>query len=331
MHDDASRADPALPPAKPRASGPLWRRLLPIAVAVGLVAFVLARIKWEAFWAELGRVHYAAFLGFVALFLCALLAADTLATRFIYRRTIGKVRYHELFLVRGASYLPSMLNHHVGQAWLTYFLSRVYGAPLGRVAGATLAVYATWGGCMLLLGAAGMYTAGLDIKLVLLPLVAGVGYLVLLQLRPKRLTRISVLAPLFELGIGGHFVAMLLRLPHMCVLFLGTWLPFWFFHVEVPLGPALTYVPILMVAVTLPVTPLGIGTRDALAQQFFAGFVVGAAGSEEQLAIVAASTTTTAVAIILVNAVMGVVLLAGASRLLPAELRKAGAAKAEPR
>jgi hypothetical protein len=56
---------------------------------------------------------------------------------------VAEVKYSHLFAVRAASYLPSILNHHLGQAWLTYFLSRVYGAPIWRVAGATLIVYAT--------------------------------------------------------------------------------------------------------------------------------------------------------------------------------------------
>jgi hypothetical protein len=107
---------------------------------------------------------------------------------------------------------------------------------------------------------------------------------------------------------------MALRIPHIAVLFAGTWLPFWFFGVHVPLSAALTYVPLLMVAVTLPLTPVGLGTRDALAARFFEPYATGA--HAERLGAIAACTTATVGTIILVEVALGLVLSAAAARLL---------------
>lgn len=286
------------------------RRALPFALAIGLVAFVLGRLDLDAFRAALARVDAPLFGAFAALFIVALLAADTFATVLVYRRLIAPVAFRDFFVLRGASYLPSLLNHHVGQAFITVFLARTHGAPLARVAGATLVVYASWLGCLLLLGAIAVPANGGPLAGSALLLGAGVLYLAVLALRPARLARTRLLAPLFEAGVRGHLVALAARVPHLVVLFVGTWLPFWFFGVRIPLGAALTYIPILMVAVTLPLTPQGFGTRDVLAAAMFEGFAAGVA-REERLAAIAATTTTWGVALTLVEAALGLVLLRG--------------------
>lgn len=315
----ASRLDSSAAAASeelPRhAQLPLWRRALPVCIAAALVATVLARIDWPSFWTELLALDYPAFVVFMVAFIVALLAADTLATQHVYRRTVGPVAYGDLFVMRGASYLPSSLNHHLGQAWLTYFIARVYDVSLGRVAGATLLVYVTWGGCVLGLGSVGMLAAGLPTGWLIVPVGAGLAYLALLGLRPRRLADNRVLGPLMEAGVGGHLSAMAMRLPHVAVLFLGSWLPYRFFGIHIPWAEALMYVPIIMVAVTLPITPQGFGTRDVLAATFFASHVADAASPEQRLAVVAAATVTQGVVITLIGLGLGMVLMPRALRL----------------
>src|SRR5262245_39786065 len=120
----------------PRSDLPLWRRALPFGMGLLLVGWVAHRIDWDPFRSAVQRTNSAAFFGFAVAFYCALWVADVLATTHVYRKTIAPVRFRELLVIRAASYLPSLLNHHLGQAWLTYFLSRAYRAPLGRTAGA---------------------------------------------------------------------------------------------------------------------------------------------------------------------------------------------------
>ncbi len=303
MPTEPSARAPAAPAARSR-----FRAVLPFVLALGLVGFVLSRLDLQAFRGHLERVSAGPFLGFSVLFVLALLSADTLATVLIYRKSVAPIRFRDFWALRGASYLPSMINHHLGQAMITLALSRVYGVSLARVAGATLLVYASWMGCML-----GLFCLAIivdDKPLVWLagPLGAGLVYLAILALRPARLAQTRLLAPLFEAGVRGHLFALLARLPHLCVLFLGTWLPFWFFGVRIPFPVAAMYVPVLMVAVTLPITPQGFGTRDVLAATFFERFAPGN-DQPERLAALAASTTAWGVAITLVEIVLGLYLL----------------------
>jgi hypothetical protein len=256
-------------------------------------------------------VNAPGYLAFTTAFILALLAADSFATVIIYRRAVAPIRFREFLILRGASYLPSLLNHHVGQAFITVTLSRAHGVPLARVAGATLVVYASWVGCLLLLAAAAFPLNGTSPLWSAAALAAGAAYLAVLAARPAALARSRLLAPLFEAGVRGHLAALAARIPHLAVLFLGTWLPFWFFGVRIPLSAALALIPVLMVAVTLPITPQGVGTRDLLAGTLFERFAEGAT-REERLAAIGASTASFAAAITLVELVIGLALLRAA-------------------
>jgi hypothetical protein len=337
-----TRVPPLAPPevaaadAPPRDQRPLWRRMLPFVIAAALIAAIVAKLDLRAFYANLLKVNYPAFLGFVFVFNLLLLSADSVATSFVYRRTICPVKTREFFLIRGASYLPSLLNHHVGQAWLTWYVSRAYKAPLWRVAGATLLVYATTFGSLFLFGAISLLfehnQAPWIGPVLVVAAVSGVGYLAVIRIRPKFLADRQLLAPLFEVGVSGHLQALSLRILHVFVLFLGSWLPFFFFDVNIPAGTAFAYLPVLMVIVALPITPQGAGTRDVVSVTFFSQFAAGNEG--QQRAAVLATTVTFAVALSLIQVIFSSALMRRALRMIaaaqPPQLAADGSAERAP-
>lgn len=297
---------------------PLWRRLLPFLTAIALLAFVVARLDFHAFWTAVSRTHYVYFFLFTTLFNVALVAADAFATAHVYRVSVCAVRYHELLVIRAASYLPSLLNHHVGQAWLTYFMSKVYKAPLWRVAGATLLVYVTTFGCVYLLGMlAVVFNHGRVswlLPTILLIGLGGAAYLVVIAVGPRFLRERQATAPLVEAGVKGHLIAFAYRLPHVLVLFFGTWIPFSFFGVDIPLTDALAYIPIVMLVTAIPITPQGVGTRDVVALQLLSHYAAG--NPEQQSAAIAATTLSWAAALTLVQASLSPLFMRAAQRML---------------
>ncbi|APR82213.1 Hypothetical protein A7982_07562 [Minicystis rosea] len=303
---------------------PWWRRALPFVVAVGLVAFTLHKVDLRAFVRQLQAVNPPLFFGFALLFMLALLTADAFATSIVYRRTVAPIRFTDFWILRGASYLPSLLNHHVGQVFITYYISRGYGVPLARMTGGTLLVYVSWMGLLVGTGCLAMVVAGQPLLWPALIVALGLAYLAVIAVRPAFLARTRLLGPLFEAGLVGHLIAMVVRIPHLVVLFLGTWLPFSFFGIDIPFLSAIVYVPILMVGVTLPITPQGLGTRDLLAATFFEKFAHHPT-HEERLAAIAAATTSWVVAFTLTEALFGLLLL---RRALPALEKRSSAAAA---
>lgn len=318
----ACRLETAVPDSSPTPDGPrpppLWRRLAPFVVALALVVFVLARLDYAAFWKAVAGINVLAFVGAMVLFVFALLAADSFATAHVYRTAVCPVSTRQLFIIRAASYLPSLVNHHVGQAWLTYFFARVHGASVWKVAGATLLVYATnFAGLFVLMALA--LPRNWRAVAWLLPLsgvvaVAGVIYLLVLAARPEVLTRNKTTSVLVDVGPVGHLRALAYRMPHVVVMFIGVWLPFWFFGVDLPLADALAYIPVLMFVGALPVTPQGVGTRDVVAVELLARFAVGA--PDEQRAAIAAATLSFAVMLTLVELIISPLFLRAAYGLL---------------
>ena len=296
---------------------PWWRRALPFALAAALVGYVLSSLDLHAFVHQLGAIDYAGFLGFTLVIVVATLVFDAVATGYIYRAVLGPIRFRELVLLRGASYLPGLVNHHVGQAWMTYFLSRAYGAQVWRTAGATLLVYATTIAALVLTGALSLVVDPGRFTwlpaVIAIAVAAGLVYLVVIAARPMFLRRVLT-APLLDVGVAGHLKALALRAPHIAILFLSAWVPLRFFGVDVPLGDALALVPPLLVLIALPITPQGVGTRDALAVQMFARYAVGS--PEQQRAAVVATTLTWVVAMTLMQVAIALVCHRAAHRLI---------------
>jgi hypothetical protein len=308
----ATRHDPptATPPGdaawKDKGKVPLYKRIIPFVVATALVGYVVRKMDLHAFLVALSHLNYIGYAVFTVAWTLVVCAGDSLGTVAAYRPTTPNVRFGEFYVMRGASYLPSILNHHLGQAFLTYLMSRFFNIPIGRMAGATLLSYASWMGC--LLGCMVVALPFTNLPQFYAPAIVGAGvvYLIVIGIAPARLRKISFLAPLFEAGIKGHALALAARVPHLLVLVLGAWVSFLFFHVDIPIQTAAVYLPILLVAVTLPITPQGAGTRDAIAGVFFAAFAPGATDAE-RVANVAASTATWTISNTIMCIVMGLI------------------------
>lgn len=295
---------------------PLWRRALPFLLASLLLAWVLHRSGWEQLTGALGQTNFIVFFVFSWLGQILSLIADSYATTYVYRKTVCPIRFREMLIIRGASYLPSMVNHNLGQAWLTYVISKRYSAPLWRVAGATLLVYGTNLAGLLLLCTLALPFNG-DRVPWLTPVVGvatlgGLAYFAALKWGGRFLGRWQATAPLVEIGPIGHLKAIAARIPHVGTLFLNTWLVFWFFGVWIPPAAALAYVPVLMMVAALPLTPGAIGTRDAVALELLAPFATGAHG----VSAIAATTLSWFVMLNIGAALLSPPLMRRASQLL---------------
>ncbi|MCU0682266.1 MAG: flippase-like domain-containing protein [Polyangiaceae bacterium] len=306
---------------------PRWRRLLPWVLGALLLGFVLSKTDLGAVAASLRAVNLPAYLALVVAFGLLNLACDAFAASEVFRRSVARVRFRTIAVVRAASYLPQLLNFHVGQAYTAYLLTRVYGAPLGRVVGAMLLVYATTFGALAAVPALTLPAASKALPWLTRPVAAltllGVVYLVVLALKPRFLCRRPALAALFEVGPWGHLYLLLCRLPHVATLCAGTWLSFYFFHITIPPFESLLYVPAILFVTIMPLTPQGVGTRELLAFKLLLPFAPAAADPK---ALIVASGLAWATSTALMAALISVFFAPAAARLF-----RAGAAGAADR
>ena len=190
------------PGAAPGNQEPLWRRMMPFVFGAALLAWVLARVDIDAVLSAMRQAPKLPLFTLAFVFVLTILTTDSWATTQVYSRTVCPVRYKELWVIRGASYLPSLVNHHVGQGWLTYFLAKVYDARLWRVAGATLVVYITTFACLVGIGLVAL-PFNADRLTWMGPLLGGcvatgLMFLGVLHVRPSWLAERQLFAPLWS-------------------------------------------------------------------------------------------------------------------------------------
>ncbi len=256
------------------------RRWLPWLVAVAILAFLVREVRLDALREAFRHGAWLALSLYIVLETLVALPADAFGTREALAAAGVPRPWSEVLLARGASYLLGLLSYVAGQGGMGYYLART-GVPAGRSAGAVLLLLIANGIVLVLLGAAGLGIElgrldGVRTDLLLL-IIAGalagiLAYLIVIAVRPRWLERYSLLAPLFEAGLGGHLRAILARFPHMLLLTLLHWGAFRVWGIPVPLVRGLALNPIVLLIAALPVTPGGLGTTQALQVLFYSPY-----------------------------------------------------------
>jgi len=293
----------------------LRRRLtqvLPWLVAAVLLAYLLWHIPRDQVLAALGQAH----LGYLALVVLYLvggsLVADSWATARVLSWFLAPIGWLEILPIRAASYLMAIVNYHLGQAGLIYFVHRSRRVPVSSVTGLVLMMMGT---VLLVLGA--LSVAGVVLapdpetrRLAWVLGVLGGGtalYFLLLRLRPAWLARRRVLAPLFDAGVTGHLGATAVRVPHVLITVTTHLLAMRCFDIAVPLGAGLVSIPLMLLAASLPITPFGLGTIQLAAVKLLSPYIRGdRAAAEARVLAYSLSLSTLA---LVTQAVIGLIFL----------------------
>jgi uncharacterized membrane protein YbhN (UPF0104 family) len=257
------------------------RQALPWLAAVALFAGLLHRVPLDDVRAALRHGSYLPLLAYVLLEFVLTLPADAFATREALAVAGVRRSFAELMLARGATYLLSLLSYFASLGGIGWWVARS-GERAARATGAVLLMMIT-NGIVLVLIAAGGLLADLppDRRELLMLLIggalAGVAvYAGVLAARPRWLAGRSLLAPLFEAGLGGHARAVLARAPHMLLLALLHWGAFRVWGIEIPFLRGVALMPVVLLISALPITPSGLGTTQVLQVLFFSAWAEGA-------------------------------------------------------
>lgn len=256
------------------------RRWLPWLAALAILAFLVREVRLDALREAFRHGAWLALSAYIVLETLVALPADALGTRTALAAAGVPRPWSDVLLARGASYVLGLISYVAGQGGMGFYLART-GVPAGRSAGAVLLLMIANGIVLVLLGAAGLAIEldrleGVRTDLLLLLIAAAfagtLAYLIMIAVRPRRLERYSLLAPLFEAGVGGHLRAILARFPHMLLLAALHWGAFRIWGIPVPPARGLALNPIVLLVAALPVTPGGLGTTQALQVLFFSPY-----------------------------------------------------------
>jgi hypothetical protein len=252
------------------------RRFLPWLVGAAILLALLYRVPFAALRGGLAHGPWGLLVAYTLPFMVLTLLADAYATG-VCLRIAGEPRpFGTLTLVRGATYLLGLLNYALGQGGIGLYLHRT-GVRPARGTGIFLFLLIVNFGALAAAAALGLalgegrWAGGLR-GLALGIVVAGLGYLAVVALRPSFLARREVLEPLFAAGPSGHLVALAGRMPHLLFLILGHWGALLIWGIPVPLAQALARMPVVLLASVVPLSPSGLGTVQAAQVLLFAPY-----------------------------------------------------------
>jgi hypothetical protein len=257
------------------------KRALPYAIAAAALLWVGLTTDFRQVEDAWARVSWWKLLAITIPYLCALLVADAIALWVTVRVSLRvPLRFVDVLLVRGASWLLALVNYGAGQGGIVWFLHRRHGVPIARATGAVL--LATGGFLLAVVAAvAGGLASGAvpeaHVPAWLLWLVA-IGfpvYLGIIALRPAFLTRSSLLEPLFAAGVVGTLAATVTRALHLAVLIAAHALAYRQFGIEIPFEATLVVLPVIFLAAALPISVAGYGAPQATASLLLARYVHG--------------------------------------------------------
>jgi len=266
-------------------------RLLAWAVTAGILFLLFRKIPLhEVVAAARGAAGWTVPAAFFFGFLIYL--ADSFAIWKTFGWFLAQLSFADVLLVRGATYLLAAINYNVGQGAIVYFVHRVARVPVIRGVATVLLIMGINVLALLFLATFGLAAAPAvphALKLIVAVAYAGLAVYVLAVItKPRWLTSRPLFDVLLGAGLGGYARALLVRLPHIAILFTFQIFMLRGFGVAVPILQAIAALPVVFFIGVLPISVQGLGTTQAAMIFFFARYAAGDSHAQ-QAAVLAAS------------------------------------------
>ena len=304
--------------------GRLLRRVLPLLLTVGFFYLALHRIPYQRLATALGEADYVRFLALMVPNALLYIAWDTLVLAVAVRWFHGPVTYTDLLPVRAASYIVGMFGTNVGRGALAVFVGRLLDQPSLQIGSTVIFLVLTEYTHMVAWATLGILGFAPEVTRPLLwvpPAVAGCWFLFFAYARAGRvdqprvaaetvgaMLRVWLTAPwrgalmrTFRLAPPRRYVQIvLLRAPLFFVSLCLYYLAAPTFGVHIQFGDMLTFLPVVFMVATLPITVARLGTAQAAWILLFGRF----APAERLLAFSLAADLTFAVTRSLVGTIL---------------------------
>jgi hypothetical protein len=268
------------------------RRLGPWLLASIILAFLTTRVPFATLRTALDRGPALSLIGYVFIQVMLTLVADSLATRVSFSCLGLKFSFPETLMMRGASYLLGLINYGLGQTGIAYYLTKRGVTSMLATSAVLFTIVTTLLALVVvtLIGASFVSTGPTTTyarTAIVISLVGVCGYLSALKIVHRRYIHNSFALPLVEAGVAGHLWATVTRLPHVFVLVGGHWGAMYLWGIVVPFVEGFGLIALTLLVASLPISPNGLGTTQAVQVLFFSQYV-HASVSDERAAILLA-------------------------------------------
>ncbi|MFA6032612.1 MAG: lysylphosphatidylglycerol synthase domain-containing protein [Myxococcota bacterium] len=254
---------------------------VPVLVAVALCSWLIQHVTWPALSESLSRGRFDWFLPLAIVYAFVSFQIETVGLAVLFTRTVIRTPLQEVRVVKSVTQFMGMLNVWLGQAGMGYYYSRRSGLPMTYLSGVfALLLYTDLSVMFLFCGMIYkpggepyqfLYASVIAAGLILLPL-----FLVARKVSEWRLGDLAkrsvwftkngsrqLFAPLFLIPIADYlviFAARFIRYPIRAAFVL---LSLRAFHVDLPVMNGLVVSSFILLAGSLPLTPMGVGVLQA--------------------------------------------------------------------
>jgi len=233
-------------------------------------------------------VRFHLFIPLILIIFSVMFITDSLIHHLAFTWLAARTRFFEVVLARGATYILGMVNFFIGQGGIGYWLSRTKKVPAGEAASTIVFVIFMDLFAIVVLSSVGVVLMP-EVHLSHFFIISSEGHLV-------RTVFITLTVLLFQIFIwvwkpeaplarrlffrGPFLVFDRVQFRHFAIVFaikfsaflfdlLGAWLALKTFGVDIPLVHILTYLPLIYLIGSIPITVLHIGTTQAAWLFFF--------------------------------------------------------------
>jgi len=289
--EDATGEQSASPPGSSRVLT-VSRRVIPWIGTVLIFAYIFYRVPIRDVLDSFHLVRPVIFISLYTIQFVIFFNMDALAHYLVFNWFNAKTGWVEVFFARGATYILSLLNYFVGQGGIGFWLARKKNVSATEATSSIVFLLFMDLFSLILFASIGVMFLLEDVKLTDFFSLKSEGHLV-------RFTLITLVVMLFQVSIwlsrteaplarwllfrgpflvfgralGSQFAILLLvKVGIFLSDVLFTWLLLKSFGIDIPLMLVFTYLPLIYLIGSIPITVFHLGTTQAAYIWFFKDF-----------------------------------------------------------
>jgi uncharacterized membrane protein YbhN (UPF0104 family) len=274
------------------------KQIAPWIVACAIFIYLFHLYPPSRVWNALKYVNIPIFVTFSVFYFFFIFLVDSWSMKRVITKFSRVVRLHDILAARGATYLVMVLNYPASQAAFAYYLKRRYNIPIFEALGIFLFIVVVdllWIVTLALGGSLfqDYSVAGINLS-HLVQTVAAVIYSIMFvwlafwrrwvdwllgrhvripileRFRKKRVFHIFDQASVLD-----YIKVALMRTPIHFTIIISMYIVLLAFNTHIPFTKILGNIPIVFLVGTLPITPGGLGTTNALMVQLLYPYLTG--------------------------------------------------------
>ena len=264
-------------------------KVVPWIIGLSILTYLIWRIKPQPLIEALLHTKLSIYVPSLVVFVYLSFLVDTQNLRALLNSFDYKLNWNESKIIRGASYLIMVVDYTLGLGSVVYFLKASNKIPIVR--GTALMMYFNYicqialfvlmfSGYLMMDVSFAWLNKGMLIFLTIV--ILSIIIIAVLKYSKHKLVmkvhRISVMKPFVESSIVTYTNNLVYRVGYYFINVLFSFVAIQAFNMNIPFMDVLFYVPLILLIISIPVSPFGLGTAQASMLYLFKDY-----GSQPQI------------------------------------------------